>query len=118
MVLVYSPGYQRELTYRHEDGSYSAFGESDEEGSMWLTAFVVKSFAQARSFIYIDKDDLDKSLSWFKSKQLENGCFPQVGKVLHKAMKGGLANGENPTASLTAYVLTTMLSAGIKREVK
>ena len=28
-------GYQREQTYRHNDGSYSAFGERDEEGSMW-----------------------------------------------------------------------------------
>ena len=25
-------GYQRELTYRHDDGSYSAFGKSDDSG--------------------------------------------------------------------------------------
>ena len=25
-------GYQRELTYRHEDGSYSAFGKNDDSG--------------------------------------------------------------------------------------
>lgn len=28
-------GYQRQLTYRHRDGSYSAFGERDASGSMW-----------------------------------------------------------------------------------
>lgn len=28
-------GYQRQLTYRHPDGSYSAFGERDASGSMW-----------------------------------------------------------------------------------
>lgn len=28
-------GYQRQLTYRHQDGSYSAFGERDTSGSMW-----------------------------------------------------------------------------------
>ena len=25
-------GYQRELTYRHDDGSYSAFGNRDDSG--------------------------------------------------------------------------------------
>ena len=28
-------GYQRELTYRHDDGSYSAFGKSDASGNTW-----------------------------------------------------------------------------------
>lgn len=28
-------GYQRQLTYKHQDGSYSAFGERDASGSMW-----------------------------------------------------------------------------------
>lgn len=31
-VLV---GYQRELTFKHDDGSYSAFGKSDESGNTW-----------------------------------------------------------------------------------
>lgn len=30
-------GYQRELTYRHNDGSFSAFGMSDSNGSTWYT---------------------------------------------------------------------------------
>ncbi|CAF95085.1 unnamed protein product, partial [Tetraodon nigroviridis] len=28
-------GYQRELTYKHDDGSYSAFGKSDPSGNTW-----------------------------------------------------------------------------------
>ena len=28
-------GYQRELNYKHSDGSYSAWGERDENGSLW-----------------------------------------------------------------------------------
>jgi len=51
-------GYQRELTYRHSDGSFSAFGQQDQEGSLWLTAFVLKCFSQAEDLIYIDKDVL------------------------------------------------------------
>jgi len=29
------PGYQRELTYLRDDGSFSAFGNSDSAGSTW-----------------------------------------------------------------------------------
>lgn len=28
-------GYQREMTYSHDDGSYSAFGKSDKSGTTW-----------------------------------------------------------------------------------
>lgn len=80
-------GYQRELNYRHADGSYSAFGKSDAQGSLWLTAFVVKSFAAARRYIHIDDAELQASVHWLTSKQLENGCFPIVGTVLHKDLK-------------------------------
>ncbi|XP_023246996.1 murinoglobulin-2-like [Copidosoma floridanum] len=104
-------GYQRELNYRHPDGSYSAFGPTDEgsSGSMWLTAFVVKSFAQARGMIQIDERDLKSS--WIVRRQLENGCFPVVGQVFHKDMKGGLR--EEGSSALTAYVLISLLESGV-----
>ena len=73
-----SAGYQRELGYRHSDGSYSAFGESDNEGSLWLTSFVVRSFARAQPFIYIDPAHLTASIDWIRAQQLENGCFRPV----------------------------------------
>ena len=41
-------GYQKQLTYKHDDGSFSAFGNVDKSGSSWLTAFVLKSLAHAR----------------------------------------------------------------------
>jgi len=28
-------GYQRELTYQRDDGSFSAFGNDDQAGSIW-----------------------------------------------------------------------------------
>ena len=28
-------GYQREMTFKRKDGSYSAFGDRDNEGSLW-----------------------------------------------------------------------------------
>jgi hypothetical protein len=104
-------GYQRELTYRHTDGSYSAFGQSDSEGSIWLTSFVIRSFARARPFIFIDNNDLEMSIKWIRSHQLENGCFRSVGKVLHKEMKGGL-HGESEIG-LTAYIVISLLEANV-----
>ncbi|XP_050718244.1 alpha-1-inhibitor 3-like isoform X4 [Eriocheir sinensis] len=104
-------GYQRELRYRHEDGSFSAFGPSDESGSTWLTAFVLKSFAQAQQFIPIDTGDIDMSRDWLKRSQMENGCFLSKGKVFHKGMKGGIAGNDNPVP-LSAYILTSLLEAG------
>ena len=87
MFLHYYLGYQRQLNYRHDDGSYSAFGKNDSEGSLWLTAFVVKSFAAARRYIHIDESELLKSVRWLYTKQMENGCFPVFGSVLHKELK-------------------------------
>ena len=42
-------GYNRELTYQHTKdlggGGFSAFGDRDGEGSLWLTAFVLRTYA-------------------------------------------------------------------------
>ncbi|KAF2362522.1 Alpha-2-macroglobulin thiol-ester bond-forming [Trinorchestia longiramus] len=104
-------GYQRELTYKHRDGSYSAFGESDPSGSTWLTAFVVKSYAQSRPYIDIDPTELAMSTDWLKRRQLENGCFESVGKVLHKGMKGGVGEGGSPGV-LSSYIMAALIEAG------
>ncbi|KAK4309869.1 hypothetical protein Pmani_018530 [Petrolisthes manimaculis] len=104
-------GYQRELRYRHRVGSYSAFGSSDAEGSTWLTAFVLKSFAQARQFIQVDSEDINMSREWLRIQQMENGCFQSRGKVFHKGMKGGLDNGGSPVP-LAAYILVSLLESG------
>ncbi|GAG32052.1 unnamed protein product, partial [marine sediment metagenome] len=101
-------GYQRQLTYRHNDGSFSAFGESDPEGSLWLTAFVLKSFAQAEDLIYIDSDILDEAREWIISHQKSDGSFEPVGFIHHQDMMGGIS-GET---ALTAYVAIALMEAG------
>ena len=62
-------GYQRELTYRRHDGSFSAFGDSDPEGSLWLTAFVLKTFAEAKALMYIDQAVIDAAAAWIVAHQ-------------------------------------------------
>ncbi|XP_051162274.1 thioester-containing protein 1 allele S3 isoform X1 [Leptopilina boulardi] len=98
-------GYQQELTYRHNDGSFSAFGEADASGSTWLTAFVAKSFYHAKKYIDIEKQIIFDALQWLADKQDVNGSFPEVGKVSHQDMQGGAAKG----LALTAYTLITFL---------
>ncbi|XP_068211791.1 alpha-2-macroglobulin-like protein 1 [Palaemon carinicauda] len=103
-------GYQRELTYRRDDGSYSAFGRYDAEGSTLLTAFVLRSFAQAARFITIDEDELKLSTSWLLGLQDKDGCFALKGTVHHKDLLGGV-DGKS-LVPLTAYVLISMLESG------
>jgi CD109 antigen len=103
-------GYQRELTYRHNDGSFSAFGEQDESGSLWLTAFVMKTFAQAKGLTFIDQAVLSEAAAWITSQQKSDGSFEQVGFVHHQEMMGGVQGKD----TLTAYVAIALVEAGEK----
>ncbi|NXD78635.1 OVOS protein, partial [Halcyon senegalensis] len=103
-----SRGYQKQLSYKHRDGSYSSFGTRDREGNVWLTAFVYKSFGQARRYIYIDDNVQSQTLIWLASKQKSDGCFENAGSHFNNALKGG----EESEYSLTAYVVAALLEAG------
>ncbi|XP_027023848.2 alpha-2-macroglobulin-like protein 1 isoform X2 [Tachysurus fulvidraco] len=98
-------GYQRELNYIHNDGSYSAFGTSDASGNTWLTAFVMKSFGNAKRYIFIDQVFVDQAKSWLGQHQQENGCFASVGQLIHTDMEGGV----NDELTLSAYITAAML---------
>ena len=108
--LLMITGYQRELTYRRTDGSFSAFGMSDQSGSLWLTAFVLKSFSQAKGLIYIDDSVLSSAENWITSHQNSDGSFDAVGFVHHQEMLGGLQGKD----ALTAYVSIALMEAGEK----
>uniref|UniRef100_A0A672V767 Alpha-macroglobulin-like TED domain-containing protein n=1 Tax=Strigops habroptila TaxID=2489341 RepID=A0A672V767_STRHB len=80
-------GYQMQLLYKHRDGSYSVFGRQDGEGNTWLTAFVVKSFSQARKYIYVDDRNVQDALRWLEQNQLPSGCFATKGSLFHSFLK-------------------------------
>ena len=101
-------GYQRQLTYRRSDGSFSAFGNSDPVGSLWLTAFVLKTFAEARDLMFIDRTVIDEAAAWIESHQLGDGSFESVGFLHHQELLGGLRGRD----ALTAYVAIALLEAG------
>ncbi|XP_010075258.1 PREDICTED: alpha-2-macroglobulin-like protein 1, partial [Pterocles gutturalis] len=104
-------GYQRQLLYKHDDGSYSAFGKSDNQGNTWLTAFVARSFGQASSHIYINKDHVHNALLWLQKHQLPSGCFQNVGKLFNNDLKGGV----DDTISLTAYVTAALVELRLEK---
>lgn len=106
-------GYQRQLTYRHKDGSFSAFGpnNNNEGGGTWLTAFVLRCFSDsyASNHIKIDPKDIEMSLKMLTTTQDEDGSFKQVGAPLFsKALAGGL---KDKKTGLSAYVIISMLKA-------
>ncbi|XP_070074006.1 CD109 antigen isoform X2 [Drosophila takahashii] len=92
-------GYQRELTYKRDDGSFSAWGKNDPSGSTWLTAYVIRSFHQAAEHIDIDHNVLKAGLDFLKSRQKASGEFPELGRVIH--------NSHGSPLALTSFVLLT-----------
>ena len=105
--FLMTTGYQRELTYRRDDGSFSAFGQDDEQGSLWLTAFVLKSFAQADGLIYVDEAVLLEARDWIRRHQRSDGSFEPVGFLHHQELLGGLRGN----TALTGYVAVALLEA-------
>ena len=101
-------GYQRQLTYRRTDGSFSAFGQSDDSGSLWLTAFVLGTFSGARDVTTIDQAVLDQAADWIVSHQKTDGSWDPIGFVHHKEMLGGSASGY----ALTAFVTIALADYG------
>ncbi|GAB5573521.1 pregnancy zone protein [Prionailurus iriomotensis] len=142
-------GYQRQLNYKHQDGSYSPFGQQygssqgntcpttkeNERKSMTqkvveklgkvkyllrqdiksssldyelhkrrLTAFVLKTFSQARTYIFIDEAHITQALSWLSQRQKEDGCFRSSG-VSAQQCHGGVED----EVTLSAYVTIALL---------
>ncbi|BFZ19730.1 hypothetical protein BsWGS_22767 [Bradybaena similaris] len=109
MMKNMKTGYQRQVDmYRHGDGSYSAWGHGQtQRGSVWLTAFVLKSFSRAAEFISIDSTVLSSAAKFLSSAQQPSGAFIETGQVFHSEMQSGTGSGP----SLTLYVLISLLEA-------
>ncbi|XP_036419627.1 complement C3-like [Colossoma macropomum] len=99
-------GYNLELTYRKDDGSFAAW--KDRPSSTWLTAYVAKVFAMASDLIPIQENVLCSALKWLVLKgQMPDGMFKEHAPVVHGEMVGDV-QGKNADASLTAFVLIAM----------
>ncbi|KAF1428831.1 Alpha-2-macroglobulin-like protein 1, partial [Spheniscus magellanicus] len=104
-------GYQRQLLYKHTDGSYSAFGEGSEPGNTWLTALVLKTFSQARDFIHIDEQNIKDAASALIKSQTPSGCFKSVGKLFNNGLMGAVEEG----LGLSSAIITALIHSGMPR---
>uniref|UniRef100_A0A8C4VE13 Alpha-macroglobulin receptor-binding domain-containing protein n=1 Tax=Gopherus evgoodei TaxID=1825980 RepID=A0A8C4VE13_9SAUR len=75
-----------------------------------LTAFVLKSFAQARSHIFIEEKHIQDALAWLAGKQKDNGCFRSSGTLLNNAIKGGV----DDEITLSAYITIALLEIPLR----
>lgn len=103
-----SIGYNRELTYQHDDHSFSAFGKTDLSGSLWLTSFVVKCFSEAKQYTFIDDDVIKGSVEYIVKQQQSDGSFRNTGNVVHGSQLFGGASGG---IALTAYVTLSLIES-------
>ncbi len=101
-------GYQQQLMFRRADGSFATWGDRSPSGSIWLTAFVLKTLSQAKSFIYVDPEVISGAAQWILEHQNEDGSFEQIGGVPNDYLYGGLKGA----TTLAAYVAIALLEAG------
>ncbi|XP_048210448.1 CD109 antigen-like [Perognathus longimembris pacificus] len=101
-------GYQRELLFQRDDGSFSAFGNDDPSGSTWLSAFVLRCFLEAEAYIDVDESVLHRAFAWLRAHRRAGGAFWEPGRVIHPELQA--AGGGSQPATLTAYVLTALLA--------
>ena len=99
-------GYQRQLTFQTTDGGFAAFG--GDEGALWLTAFVLSTFAGAREVRDIDESVLGRAADMLVSRQLEDGSFQTDDFLIHREMDGGLEN----IVAMSAYVANALVDYG------
>ncbi|XP_033111063.1 complement C3-like [Anneissia japonica] len=99
---VLKEGYDREMAFYQDDGSYREWQYSDHS-STWLTAFSTLTMCEASQFIFIDSVVISKSIHWLMNHQAADGHFNETNLVRDAV------DGLKGHAALTAHVLTTLL---------
>ena len=102
-------GLQRQLMFRRVDGSFAMWGDQSPTGSIWLTAFVLKTLAQTKNFIYVDQEVVTSAAEWILDHQSPDGSFEQIGDVPNGDLYGGL----DGATALAAYVTIALHEAGV-----
>lgn len=95
-------GYQKILTYRKPDGSFSIW--TNRPSSLWLTAFVLRNLCEARKSTMIDDAVITSGLQYMVTQQQQDGSFKETYQLHYKDLLGGV-HGPVP---LSAYVLLTL----------
>ncbi|XP_005378941.1 PREDICTED: ovostatin homolog isoform X1 [Chinchilla lanigera] len=107
-VFLLSNGYQKQLSFKNFDGSYSMFWQRNKEGNIWFSTRTYETFERMKEYIFIDKTVQKQTLIWLSSKQKENGCF-ESNDISNNEWEGG----EEEDIGLTASVIVMLLEAGL-----
>nr|QOJ54018.1 macroglobulin complement-related 2 [Ixodes ricinus] len=110
-------GYQRQLSYQNDDGSFSVF-RWHSQPSVWLTSFCARVFHKAtfqewEHFLYIDPTIIQKAIGWLLDRQSPEGSFHETSFFAYdRKMSASSENPDDPVrfrnVSLTAHVLITL----------
>ncbi|XP_031761620.1 ovostatin [Xenopus tropicalis] len=105
-VQYMATGYVRQLGFKRYDGTFSAFGQRDPEGSSWLTALSLYTFQKIKQYTLVDPTVINQGLvALEKSQDLQSGCFKVSGTLFNSELKGGAEN----EISFTAYVVAILM---------
>ena len=77
------------VRFKRKDGSFSAWGDRDDSGSTWLTAFVTKCFLFSQQLLptLIENKVVSQAMRLLVSQQTNEGTFLEPGRVIHKEMQ-------------------------------
>lgn len=96
-------GYQRQLTYRLSDGSFTSFGPAyDRRGSVWITALTISAFRQVQPFIDVGENIINGANEWLINSQKPDGSFPETGNVV-------IGRLQDNAITMTAFVVISLV---------
>ncbi|CAN2390047.1 alpha-2-macroglobulin-like, partial [Pristimantis euphronides] len=93
--------YQKQLTFKYKDGSYSLF--PGDSVNIWLTASIFRAFSDSQDWIYIDEKHIQEAVNWLQTVQLPSGCFRNEGRHFNNKLE---ADNE---VVVTAFIVISML---------
>ena len=99
-----SAGYQRLLTFEHQGGGFSWFGEQDPAPFLSVTAFGLMEFADMASVQEVDAAMLQRTQSWLAAQQTADGSWDGDQSEFFTFQTSSLRN--------TAFVVWALASAG------
>ena len=97
-IRLLEHGYQRQMVFRHKDGSFSPFGKTDYYGTVWLTAQTAGALQRASKYIDVDPEVIDSALSWLAGQQQIDGSFKELDDTTYHRIQA------NPV-TLTAFTI-------------
>ncbi|KAL3859107.1 hypothetical protein ACJMK2_009340 [Sinanodonta woodiana] len=114
-------GLQRQLSYMKDDGSFKMFRDDENSSTVWLTAFVAKTFHEARfgeweRDMFIPVELINAMVVWLCSQQNETGAWYPTGPVYDRKLSS-IQDSQNQKLyghpiPLTAYVLIALYTIG------